>query len=73
MWTPVGNLARPPASVPAGGRRSDAARCMDADAGENAPRSRHHLVYVALETMKVVVLAALGATALAAPSSESAA
>jgi hypothetical protein len=29
------------------------------------PRSRHHLVYIALETVKVVVLVALGATALA--------
>jgi hypothetical protein len=46
---------------PALRRRSD--RVL---AGENAPRSRHHLVYVALETVKVVVLAALGATALAA-------
>jgi hypothetical protein len=28
------------------------------------PRSRHHLVYIALETVKVVVLAALGITGL---------
>jgi hypothetical protein len=37
-------------------------------AGEDAdvPRSRHHLLYVALEIVKVVVLAALGATALGA-------
>jgi hypothetical protein len=37
-------------------------------AGEDteAPRSRHHLVYIALEAVKVVVLAALGAAALAA-------
>jgi hypothetical protein len=35
-------------------------------AGDDAdpPRSRHHLLYIALETVKVVVLAALGATAL---------
>ena len=37
-------------------------------AGDDAdpPRSRHHLLYIALETVKVVVLAALGATALGA-------
>ncbi|MEU5598029.1 hypothetical protein [Streptomyces sp. NPDC020298] len=35
-------------------------------AGEEAGRSRAHLVYVALEVAKVVVLPALGITALAA-------
>ena len=33
--------------------------------GADPPRSHHHLVYIALETVKVVVLAALGVTALA--------
>jgi hypothetical protein len=34
-------------------------------AGEEVPRSRQHLVYVALELVKVVVLVTIGATALA--------
>ncbi len=34
-------------------------------AGEELPRSRGHLVYVALEVVKVVVLVALGSVALA--------
>lgn len=34
-------------------------------AGEDVPRSRQHLVYVALELVKVVVLVTIGATALA--------
>jgi hypothetical protein len=46
---------------PALRRRSD-----EVLAGGDAPRSRHHVVYIALEAVKVVVLAALGATALAA-------
>jgi hypothetical protein len=33
-------------------------------AGEQVSRSRQHLVYVALELVKVVLLAAIGATAL---------
>jgi hypothetical protein len=48
---------------PALRRRADRVLAgSDAD----APRSRHHLIYIALETVKVVVLAALGAAALAA-------
>jgi hypothetical protein len=34
-------------------------------AGNDAPRSRAHLVYVGLEAVKVVLLVAVGATALA--------
>jgi hypothetical protein len=49
---------------PALRRRSDQVLASDDDA--DLPRSRHHLLYLALETVKVVVLAALGATALAA-------
>jgi hypothetical protein len=45
---------------PALRRRSD--RVL---AGEDVSRSRQHLVYVALELVKVVVLATTGATALA--------
>lgn len=33
-------------------------------AGEDAPRSRAHLLYVALELVKIALLVALGATAL---------
>jgi hypothetical protein len=33
--------------------------------GEDLPRSRSHLIYVVLEAVKVLVLVALGATALA--------
>ncbi|PWI42582.1 hypothetical protein [Streptomyces sp. ICBB 8177] len=46
---------------PALNRRSD--RVL---AGEELPRSRGHLAYIALETAKAVVLLALGACALAA-------
>ncbi|MEU6175380.1 hypothetical protein ABZ832_26175 [Streptantibioticus parmotrematis] len=46
---------------PALNRRSD--RVL---AGEELPRSRGHLAYIALEAAKVVVLVALGACALAA-------
>ncbi|MEV5551107.1 hypothetical protein AB0L35_34080 [Streptomyces sp. NPDC052309] len=35
-------------------------------AGEDAPRSRAHLAYIALELLKTAALAALGASALAA-------
>jgi hypothetical protein len=45
---------------PALNRRSD--RVL---AGEELPRSRGHLVYVALELVKVVLLVALGSVALA--------
>ena len=48
---------------PALNRRSDQ---VLAGADAEAPRSRHHLVYIALEVVKVVVLAVLGATALGA-------
>jgi hypothetical protein len=48
---------------PALKRRSD--RVLAGD-DPDAPRSRHHLVYIALEVVKVVVLAALGAAALVA-------
>ena len=34
-------------------------------AGEDLPRSRGHLIYVALEVVKVALLVALGAVALA--------
>ncbi|MFE7954351.1 hypothetical protein [Streptomyces sp. NPDC057413] len=34
-------------------------------AGEEAPRSRAHVVYIALELLKVIALIALGVTALA--------
>jgi hypothetical protein len=47
---------------PALRRRSDQVLAGD-DA--DAPRSRHHLIYIALEIVKVVVLASLGVTALA--------
>jgi hypothetical protein len=42
-------------------RRSDRAL-----AGEDVPRSREHLVYVALELVKVVLIVAAGVTAFAA-------
>jgi hypothetical protein len=45
---------------PALQRRSD--RVL---AGEDVPRSRQHLIYVALEAVKVLVLVAIGTTALA--------
>lgn len=48
---------------PALKRRSD--RVLAGD-DTDAPRSRHHLAYIALEVVKVVVLAALGAAALVA-------
>ena len=48
---------------PALNRRSDRV-LAGGDADAEAPRSRHHLVYVALEVVKVVLLALLGATAL---------
>jgi hypothetical protein len=48
---------------PALKRRSD--RVLAGD-DTDAPRSRHHLGYIALEVVKVVVLAALGAAALVA-------
>ena len=50
---------------PALKRRSDDVLAGD-DPGEEAPRSRHHLAYIALEVVKVVLLAALGTTALVA-------
>jgi hypothetical protein len=50
---------------PALNRRSDQV-LAGSDADAEAPRSRHHLVYIGLEIVKVVVLAVLGATALAA-------
>jgi len=46
---------------PALTRRADAVL-----AGADAPRSRAHLAYVALEAVKVLALVALGSTALAA-------
>ncbi len=46
---------------PALTRRADAVL-----AGADAPRSRAHLAYIALEAVKVVALIALGSTALAA-------
>ncbi|WP_345608840.1 hypothetical protein [Pseudonocardia adelaidensis] len=49
---------------PALNRRSDRV-LAGSDADVEAPRSRHHLVYIALEIVKVVLLGALGATALA--------
>ena len=48
-------VVRPPLN-----RRSD--RVL---AGEDLPRSRGHLVYVALEVVKVALLIALGSVALA--------
>jgi chromate transport protein ChrA len=47
---------------PALRRRSE--RVLAGDDAD-APRSRHHLVYIGLEIVKVVVLASLGVTALA--------
>ncbi|MHA6619828.1 hypothetical protein [Pseudonocardia sp. DLS-67] len=49
---------------PALNRRSDRVLAGD-DADAEPPRSRGHLVYVALEIVKVVLLAVLGAIALA--------
>lgn len=49
---------------PALKRRSDQV-LESSDADAEPPRSHHHLLYIALETVKVVLLAALGATALA--------
>jgi hypothetical protein len=48
---------------PALNRRSDAV-LAGSDADAEAPRSRYHLLYIALEIVKVVVLVVLGATAL---------
>jgi hypothetical protein len=50
---------------PALRRRSDQV-LAGSDADPDLPRSRHHVLYIALETVKVLVLVALGATALAA-------
>ncbi|GAA2558719.1 CBS domain-containing protein [Pseudonocardia hydrocarbonoxydans] len=48
--TPVARLTRPAASLPASARRSDAARCMDADTDAVLVTDRHGLVGIVTAT-----------------------